>query len=314
MNYIERTFYALASEISKKDEDAIYYHMLAKFNCVHPQTKESIERFFSQYPYWGKLDLKNENYEFIKLRAKVLKNNLLDYIWLFEQLKDNRSKKVLYAIINNYYNLDFKNLKECTETNFRHYFDLDLMPKMEGEVFVDVGSYVGDTVLEFVNAYGREGYKKIYCYDITPTYMDITKGYLEGLSDIIFRNKAVLDKSGNTYLEQNKNSASANKTSPIGTEKIEATSLDEDIEESISIIKMDIEGDEQKAIKGAKEHISRDNPKMLISVYHSNEDLFEIPKLIYKINKKYDFYLRYYGGCIFPTETVLICLPKNNKK
>ena len=73
---------------------------------------------------------------------------------------------------------------------------------------------------------------------------------------------------------------------------------------------MDIEGDELSALKGAKEHIKNDCPKLLISVYHNNNHLWQIPRLIYRYNKDYKFFLRYYGGDLYPTEVVLFALPK----
>lgn len=47
--------------------------------------------------------------------------------------------------------------------------------------------------------------------------------------------------------------------------KVIAVSLDEDIKEPITLLKMDIEGSEQKALLGAKEHIINDSHKLLIS-------------------------------------------------
>ncbi len=73
---------------------------------------------------------------------------------------------------------------------------------------------------------------------------------------------------------------------------------------------MDIEGAEYKALEGCREHIKKDTPTLLISIYHGFNDLIKIPKLINSINKNYNFYLRYYGGNIFPTEIVLIAKKK----
>ena len=75
------------------------------------------------------------------------------------------------------------------------------------------------------------------------------------------------------------------------------------------MIKMDIEGSEKKALIGSKNHIMNETPKLLISVYHGHNDLVEIPRLIKEINHNYNFYLRYYGNHIFPTEIVLIAIP-----
>ena len=70
------------------------------------------------------------------------------------------------------------------------------------------------------------------------------------------------------------------------------TTLDADIPEPITMIKADIEGFEQKALQGAKNHILRDHPKLLFSVYHNNEDLWKIPRMIHALSEAYTFYLR----------------------
>lgn len=60
----------------------------------------------------------------------------------------------------------------------------------------------------------------------------------------------------------------------------------------IDIIKMDIEGQEAAAIRGAEKTIWSCKPKMLISAYHRSEDLFAIPKQVLKIRPDYTIYLR----------------------
>ncbi len=40
----------------------------------------------------------------------------------------------------------------------------------------------------------------------------------------------------------------------------------------------------------------------------------EIPKMISGYNKNYKFYLRYYGGPLYATEIVLICIKKIRRK
>jgi len=83
---------------------------------------------------------------------------------------------------------------------------------------------------------------------------------------------------------------------------------EKDIKEKITMIKMDIEGCEQKALKGAEKHIKEETPKMMISVYHGFNDLIEIYSYLKELNPKYKFFLRYYGGPIFPTEIVLYAI------
>lgn len=113
-------------------------------------------------------------------------------------------------------------------------------------------------------------------------------------------------------MDLNNTHDSANKLSKNGKIKIKATSLDNDISEQITMIKMDIEGEEINALKGARNHIEIDKPKLMISVYHNYEDLVRIPKLIDELNPNYHFYLRFYGTNIFPTEIVLFAVNEKN--
>ena len=75
---------------------------------------------------------------------------------------------------------------------------------------------------------------------------------------------------------------------------------------------MDIEGYEQKALLGCKQHIQDEHPNLLISVYHNHEDLWKIPKMINDMYPDYDYYLRCHGNNIFPTEIVLFAINKKD--
>jgi FkbM family methyltransferase len=60
----------------------------------------------------------------------------------------------------------------------------------------------------------------------------------------------------------------------------------------VSVIKLDIEGMELAAIYGARRTIMRDKPILLISIYHTPEDFFEIKPLIESWNLGYYFMVR----------------------
>lgn len=100
-----------------------------------------------------------------------------------------------------------------------------------------------------------------------------------------------------------------NKLLASGDTAVEAVSLDEDISEPVSMIKMDIEGAEKDAILGAANHIKTEKPRLLILAYHFPEDIFEIPLLIHEIRDDYQFYLWFYGrGCIWLCDYVLFAV------
>ena len=82
------------------------------------------------------------------------------------------------------------------------------------------------------------------------------------------------------------------------------------INHPISYIKMDIEGAELDALKGAKSIITKSEtpPVLAISVYHRPEHLWEIPLWIQSVCPKYDYYLRNYEYNCF--DTILYAIPK----
>lgn len=72
--------------------------------------------------------------------------------------------------------------------------------------------------------------------------------------------------------------------------EIETIALDGYIEDKVTFIKMDIEGAEFAALKGAERIICNQKPKLAISVYHRREDIWEIPKLLLEYNPDYKFF------------------------
>lgn len=194
------------------------------------------------------------------------------------------------------------------EHTFAHYFDLDILPDCKEEIFVDLGAYIGDTIQEFVHTYGEESYCKIYAYEMSEDSSNKLKENTTHFKNIIIRNVAISDTVGFGKIVQNMESASANVLENSASGNTIITTLDKDITEKVTMIKMDIEGSEQKAILGAKRHIQNEMPKLLLSVYHGFFDLVGIWKQVKEMNPNYTFYLRYYGGPIFPTEIVLYAI------
>lgn len=310
MNKIDLKFQELVSEISRKTKSEVFQTIKENYQRQQPEIKIALEGYYQTFPYWGKLKEQSGEYESLYLRANSLKEHIEDYNWLYHKLKDYRSKKLLYGILNNWYNFDMETDKRAIEKNYDQYWDLDIINPTPEEVIVDIGAYIGDSVLSYIDNYGINNYKKIYAYEITPESMEILKNNTRYYPNIVIRKKAVLDIPKKVFLNISAESTSANQITDTGEEIIEAVNIDEDIEETVSLIKMDIEGSETKALIGCQNHIKNETPKLLISVYHNYEDLWKIPRIIEDLNNKYDFYLRCYGTEIFPTEIILYAVAK----
>ena len=307
MNQIDLKFALLLNEIRSLSKEELYHQIRSSFDAIPDITKENMMKFFNQFLYWGSMDIENKNFEEIELKVQELKDHLSDFEELYLNLEDYRSKKLLYAILNNWVHYDFVTLNEVIEKCYDDYFDLDLIPTCHNEVFVDLGAYTGDSTNSFLRNYG-DSYQKIYTYEITPDTYQLLVSNLKDYPNIVCYLKGVGDTSGSISVVNSRVDASANTVFISDDGTIPLVTLDEDIGERITMIKADIEGFEQQAIKGAVNHIKNDHPKLLISVYHKNEDLWKIPKMIKEIDPTYQFYLRYHGGNVYPTEITLIAI------
>lgn len=307
MNVIDRNFSELVQEIHSLSEKELYYRIRRDFDRVPAETRKSCQDFFNRFGYWGRLDPQQGIFEQIEFKELALFEHIGEYAWLYERLEDYRSKKTLYSILSNWYRYDFTSTAQTKEYMYDDYFDLDVVSCTPEEVVVDLGAYTGDTVKSYIRNYGEDCYRRIYCYEITPDSFGKLQKNLAGLRDIELRLKGVADMPGRLSLSPNEY-ASANRLLPDSEGEVEVTTLDLDIEEPVTLIKADIEGMEQRALAGARGHILNDHPKLLISVYHSNEDLWRIPQIIHEISRDYRFYLRYRGSPIYPTEISLLAV------
>ncbi len=307
LNELDKKMKELISELKLFSEKEIYEHIIEKLKMVPVDTQESISKFLDNFSFWGSFHPTENDFSTVERLSEFLKENSEKFEKMYQSLEDYRSKKIFYAILNNWYNYDFINLEQVMEKCFSHYFDLDIIPSCQEEVFVDLGAFNGDTVEDFIKIYG-DNYKKIYAYEMTEQSMRELKERVKNYPRIIYEQKAVSDEVGMGSIKIHEISTSSNQLELEEIGEIEVTSLDDDINEKITMIKMDIEGSELKALKGAENHIIKDKPKLLLSVYHGYEELLTLWEYLEKLDLSYHYYLRYYGGPIFPTEIVLFAI------
>lgn len=87
---------------------------------------------------------------------------------------------------------------------------------------------------------------------------------------------------------------------------VPVATIDEIVEKEnpkVTMIKMDIEGSELEALKGAKKTIQRNKPKLAICIYHKPEDMLEIPLYIKSLVPEYKLYVRHHSNS--NVETIL---------
>jgi hypothetical protein len=60
-------------------------------------------------------------------------------------------------------------------------------------------------------------------------------------------------------------------------------------------------------LEGATETLKRDNPILLLSIYHRRDDLFKLQKYLINLNLNYKYYIRHYSLSV--AKTILYCIP-----
>lgn len=75
----------------------------------------------------------------------------------------------------------------------------------------------------------------------------------------------------------------------------------------LTFIKMDIEGAEYEALRGARKVIQRDQPILAICVYHTQNDIWRIPLLAHEMLPLHKLFLRAYEGDGY--QTVMYAVP-----
>lgn len=220
-----------------------------------------------------------------------LKQNLDKYVWLYNILEDQLSKDTLLRIMVYRIFMEIETLNECFVK--RQYFIPDILPKRENAVFVDCGAFDGETVKQFIEVYG-EDYQKIYAYEPVPKNYDLVCESLKDYDNVIAFNKGVAGEQAEMRFTSHL-ADTGNRIHPSGDKVVPISTIDEDISEPITFLKMDIEGAEQDALLGSKAHIIQDKPQLAICVYHTIQDIWKIPYIIYSFNKYQKFNLRYHG-------------------
>jgi FkbM family methyltransferase len=211
------------------------------------------------------------------------------WLELYALMSDETSKKTLTDVLRFRLTADSKYMSDYTVRLSDQYFE-DFM-QYKNEVFVDAGGFDGDTTEEFINRY--PDYKKVFLFEPSAKNLDAAKNRLKDRRDIDFRPLGLSDSQGTLFFNADAGSASA-VTNGVG-ESIAVVSLDRELKnESISFIKMDLEGWEMNALRGAELTIKKNKPKLAIAVYHAAKDFREIPQYILKINPDYRVFLRHY--------------------
>ena len=177
------------------------------------------------------------------------------------------------------------------------YFSEDVYELQTDECVVDCGAFVGDTFEEFKKCVENQ-FEHYYAFELDKENFAKLEANVESASveKVTCYPYGVWseDKTISYGKMSSEDSYSIFNQSEVETAKV--VSLDNCLKDmKVTLIKMDIEGAEMAALKGAENIICTQKPKMAICVYHRLEDMWNVPLYLKECNENYKICFRHHA-------------------
>jgi FkbM family methyltransferase len=225
-------------------------------------------------------------------------------------LGDPRSRQEYAAQIAWRCSLDYARLPP-QEPASDMYFPRDIVRLSDNEVLVDCGAFDGDSIRVFLERTSRS-FSQIYAFEPDATNRRALERYLSSLPDCESERISILpfgvsDHNGMVHFNASGTVASR-VTTDQSADSIECRRLDDALTACpVTIIKMDIEGAEPDALRGATRIIRTARPILAVCAYHKCEHLWTLPSIISAALPEYQISLRRYAEECW--ETVYYAVP-----
>ncbi len=227
------------------------------------------------------------------------KENILNCMDIWEDAKSlDVYCKQIACYLNRKYNIS-------NQIDGNQYFPDSICFGKGYDSFIDCGAYTGDTIAALIHSLGK--INKLIALEPDKDNFNQLSSYIshqkEHVADNIYLYPCGI-WSSSKIMAFNLAGGPNCHISESGDEFLQCVALDDVLFGfNPAFIKMDVEGAELEAVKGACRTISNHKPDMAISVYHRIEHTWQIPQLLRRINQDYKFYLRSHEH--FNQETVL---------
>jgi FkbM family methyltransferase len=160
-----------------------------------------------------------------------------------------------------------------------------------GDRVVDGGACWGDTALQFADAAGPEG--RVVSFEVLPGNIEVFESNLRlnpHVADrIVLRQEALWDEPLPSLPVVAFGPATVVGRGEDGS--VPARAIDslvaDGILDRVDFIKLDIEGAEGAALRGAAETFARFRPRVAVAVYHGRDDLVDLPWLLTELAPGY---------------------------
>ena len=219
------------------------------------------------------------------------------YQFKFREISNDRDNFQLWDTPEGRYWMPASNRQNCWASVYLAEMDRKIYTSgnqtiRPGDIVIDCGAHVGF----FVRAALKAGAGLVVAIEIAPDNLTCLKRNLSAeisSGKVIIYEKGVWDRDDYLDLNINDDNSGADSLVAKGDRsiKVALTTLDKIVKElrlrRVDFVKMDIEGSEQNALKGAAKTLKEFKPKLSVAVYHQKDDFDIIPALIRQIRPDY---------------------------
>ena len=260
------------------------------------------------------------------------KNELLQLFYIANKLgnedsftEDKESKNIIFSICN----LSVQSAIGMPMGDIytpNQYFIPEILEALgPDECFVDVGAFDGDTMKDFLSRVNGK-FDAIHAFEMDKDNFFLLKNAVNTLPGEL-HSKIKLYNCGAWEEKQTVryfSGQSGSRIIPDGEDGAYVEAYTERLDdvlsnERVTFIKMDIEGAEISALKGAASIIKKQKPKLAIACYHrlrgddytGSSDLFDVPAYIKSLVPEYKILIRHHTITRECHETVCYAIPPN---
>ena len=190
------------------------------------------------------------------------------------------------------------------------YFPPDVPNTVGPMRFVDCGAFVGDTLAAIAGL--GAAVEEVYAFEPDISNFARLSRYASEFSSTTSARVSLWPcavAAGSGVRAFRADGAEAGHLTLDGEHPVTAVALDDALPAAmVTDLKMDIEGAELEALRGAEALIRRAQPRLAICVYHRAEHLWEIPLFVRGLGLPYDLFLRSHGH--FGFDVVMYAVPR----
>lgn len=221
------------------------------------------------------------------------------FISAFLRLDDERSRQVFDGLVGMRTRLSIELAEGIRSTHDEEYFDRDFVSPQQARRFVDAGSFDGDTLRRLERHFGSVEQAWLFEPEL-PAYYQALSHFAERENVWLFNMGLDEVASRARYQAELSFDAIGEIDGPISAgvpSYVQGVPLDRLLpsDAKVGLFKLDIEGMEARALRGARATIRRDRPTLAVCAYHRADDYWRLIDEVLAIRPDYRIAIRQYA-------------------